>query len=414
MNVNPSAMNTTPDLFRIDKNIAHNIDYISKSSNDKNIVNSDGNLIKNLIYYFCYSYQNNLFNFGAFDVYDFASKFGYSPKYLSKRHPAPEQFKNKADNEINALYERQEDDINYKIYDSVIENALFILHTKPIVFIRGAKTVDYSNKEITYSTDSNSYLVINQLTTQKISRLTKEHGGHRKLHGHAGDKNIYSYTLDKLFIENLSHYYLKGARESLLHLRKSSLDDLYLYLLNLKNNLQVKGQNQTTLSETINFELLCDLAHIKSIKESGEPYENKYRKRDLIRALREIHNKSELKFDLQWTKRPNDKFYFIPIFIFEKPQKIDPIKERDAIFKSRLGHELIDSFRVLNKASYYSDKRDERFIEWLRDTNLHVKEKILAYENANFRTYGKISPYIDSMKENFIKKCATVTSLKEL
>lgn len=407
-------MTTTPDLFRIDKNIAHNIDYISKYNNDRNIVSSDGGLIKNLIYFFCYSYQNNLFNFGTFDVYEFASTFGYSVKYLSTRHPAPEQFKNKTAKDISALYERQDVDVNCKIYDSVIENALYILHTRPIIFVRGAKTVDYNNSKITYSTDSNSYLVINQLSTQKISKLTKEKGGQRKLRGHAGDKNLYSYTLDKLFIENLSHYYLKGARESLLQLRKSSLDDLYLYLLNLKSNLQVKGQYQTTLNETPNFELLCSIAHIKSIKENGDPYDNKYRKRDLVKCLREINDKSELKFEFHWTKNPKDRHFYVPIFIFEQQEKKESDKEREGVFKIRLAHELLDAFRVINSAQYYSDNRNELFIAWLRDINVNVKEKSLAYETAVFKTFGKLSQYIENMKDSFIKKCATITSLSEL
>jgi hypothetical protein len=98
----------TQDVFRIDKNIAHNIDYISKYNSERNIITSDGGLIKNLIYYFCYTYQNNLFNFGSFDVYDFASKFNYSVDYLKGRHASPEQLKNKSPNEVSSLYERQE------------------------------------------------------------------------------------------------------------------------------------------------------------------------------------------------------------------------------------------------------------------------------------------------------------------
>jgi hypothetical protein len=403
----------TQDVFRIDKNIAHNIDYISKYNSDRNIITSDGGLIKNLIYYFCYTYQNNLFNFGSFDVYDFASKFGYSVDYLKGRHTSPEQLKNKSVDDVSSLYERQDEDINFKIYDSVIENA-FTLHTKPIVFVRGAKTVDYQNSKITYSTDSNSYLVITQLSIKTISKLTKDNGGQRRLRGKAGDKNIYSYILDKLFIENLSHYYLKGVRESLLQLRKSSLDDLYLYLLNLKSNLNVKGQHQTTIAETPNFELLCNIAHIKSIKENGEPYDNKYRKRDLVKCLREINTKSELKFEFHWTKNTNDRHYYVPIFVFEKPEKKDINSERDSIFRTRLSHELLDAFRVINGQQYYSENRNELFMTWLRDININVKEKVLAYETACFKTYGRLSPYIENMKESFIKKCAGITSLSEL
>jgi hypothetical protein len=401
------------DIFRIDKNIAHNIDYISKYNNDKNIVNSDGGLIKNLIYFFCYTYQNNLFNFGTFDVYEFATKFGYNVDYLKGRHPEPEQLKGKAKNEISALYQRQAEDLNFKIYDSVIENALYTLHTKPIVFVRGAKTVDYQNNKILYSTDSNSYLVITQLNIKTISKLTKENGGQRKLRGKAGDKNVYNYSLDRLFIENLSHYYLKGVRESLLQLRKSSLDDLYLYLLNLRSNLYYKGQNQTTLAETPNFELLCNIAHIQSVKENGEPYDNKYRKRDLVKCLREI-TKTELKFEFHWTKREKERHNFVPIFVFEPQQKVDSEKERETVFKTRLAHELLDAFRILKSKEYYSENRNETFITWLRDINQNDKEKALAYETAYFRSYGKVSPFIESMKISFIRKCASITSIKDL
>jgi hypothetical protein len=403
------------DFFRIDKNIAHNIDFISKSHNDESLVNSDGGLIKNLIYFFCYSYQNNLFNFGSFTVYDFASKFGYSEDYLKGRHVEPYQLKNKSKTEILALYKKQSEDINFKIYDSVIENALYILHTRPIVFVRGAKTVDYQNNEKIYTSESNSYIIINQLVVNKISKLTKANGGQRKLRGNAGDKYVFNYALDKLFIENLSHYYLKGVRESLLQLRKSSLDDLYLYLLNLRSNLYVKNQHQTTLEEYPNFELLCSLTNIKKVKSDGNKYDDRYRKRDLVKCFKEINKKTELKFEYQWTKKSADRQYFVPIIVFEEQEKTnEPFKERDNIFKTRLSHELVDAFRILHGSQYYSDNRNENIIAWLRDINLNVKEKVLAYETAHFKSYGKVSPYIENLKDQFIKGCATITSLNDL
>lgn len=329
----------TLDFFRIDKNIAHNIDYISKYHNDDHTINSDGNLIKNLIYYFCYSYQDksNLFNFGSFDVYDFAKKFGYAVEYLKRRHPLPEQLKGMSSAEIKEYYDRQDRDINFIIYDSIIENALYILHTKPIVFLRGAKTVDFKNNEVTYSNDSNSYLVIKQLNIKTINKILRENNSeNRKLLGNEGSKKIYTYTLDQLFIENLSHYYLKGNKESLLQLRKTSLDDLYLYLLNLRSNLAVKGEFQTTIEQTPGFELLCTIAHVKFHKEDGEPYDNKYRKRNLVKSLKEVSKRSELKFEFHWVKIKNQRFAYTPIFIFEAPTKPDLVK-RKKVF-SRYGY----------------------------------------------------------------------------
>lgn len=409
------ACNT--DIFRIDKNIAHNIDYISKYHNDDHTVNSDGNLIKNLIYFFCYTYQDkaNLFNFGSFDVYRFASQFGYSAEYLKRRHPAPEQLKGLSEPEIKEMYLRQEEDINFKIYDSIIENALYILHTKPIVFIRGAKTVDYKNNEVIYSTDSNSYLVIKQLSVKTIKKLLQENKTfNHKLVGNEGGKKVYNYTLDQLFIENLSHYYLKGNKESLLQLRKSSLDDLYLYLLNLRSNLAVKGIFQTTVTETPAFELLCTIAHVKLLKENGEPYDNKYRKRNLVLCLKEINNRSELKFELNWVKAKNNRFAYTPIFTFEPTVKPDLLKEKEGIFKLRLSHELLETFRILNSQEYYSDNRNQYFIQWLNNISVYEKEIKLAYEAAYFKSYGKLSSFIEDMKRSFVRNCATIKTFEEI
>jgi hypothetical protein len=401
------------DSFRIDKNIAHNIDYISKYSNDKNLVNSDSGLVKNLIYYFCHSYQNNLFNYGTLDVVDFSNKFGYSEHYLKGRHPEPEQFKGKTEVEIEQLYKRQDEDLNFKIYDSIIENALFILHTKPIVFARGAKTVDYKNNEITYTSDSNSYLIVQQLSIKTVSNILKENQANKKLRGNQGAKVVYQYALDRSFIENLSHYYLKGVRESLIQLRKSSLDDLYLYLSNLKNTLAIKSKNQTTREETPGFELLCRIANIKSVKENGEPYDNKYRKRDLIKCLKEINKKSELKFEFRWIKNPEDRWSYIPIFIFEA-QKVDLIEEKKSVFRTRLSHELLEAFRICKGAEYFSDNRDGLFLKWLKDSTANEKEKKLAYETAHFKTQGKISQFIDSMKDSFFQKLPVINSLNDI
>jgi hypothetical protein len=372
----------TVDIFRLDKTIVSNINKIHELGDS-----GDDNLINSLIQYFSYSYKHNIFGYGMLDPAIFAKKFHYPLSYLRSVHRNPYQLENMTKDEIAEYREKQKTDPDFRIWDSLLENALYILANKPISLTKGV--YKYKDKK------GEKLLVAIQIIKSVRAQYLKN------------NKVIYQIVLNEDFLTNLTSYFVKGDRYSLISLRKPALDTLYLYLLNLKNDLKVKGQSKTIPEETPHFDLLCKFAGISKTKKDGTDIEAKYLKRDLIKALKEIQNKTNLNFDFTATKKT--KYPYVFIFDFKTPigeyvQRIELKDEMAAIFKENLGRQLFAMFRtVYNKAATYDNSTDG-FQEWLFNATTHNEEKKLAYRQAQLHTYKKLHPDIRQMEEQFLKK----------
>jgi hypothetical protein len=234
------------NLIRIDKNIAHNIDlFISIDT----ISNEDKALIKSLIYYFCFSRQTDLFGFGTLDPKQFAAALNYNEGYLRKRHPNPLQLQKLTAEEKKFLYEQEKRNPAAKIFDSCLENALYILHTTALRFTRTAKEVVFENNTTRYTNISEAYILLPKLITTTVK-------------GKGSPKIFFTYDINKNFITNLSLYFLKFNKAALITLRRAGLDDLYLYLKNFKETLQEKSKTSTEIDRSLNFNHLCRIARI--------------------------------------------------------------------------------------------------------------------------------------------------------
>jgi len=106
-----------------------------------------------LIYFFCHCFQNNLFNFKTLDSNEFSSRFSYDIGFLRRKHPNPAQHTGLSDEEKQVIYDLQEEDpAGNRVFDSYLENALYNLSTKPLVFQRGVKTVSRNGDSVEYNT----------------------------------------------------------------------------------------------------------------------------------------------------------------------------------------------------------------------------------------------------------------------
>ena len=376
------------DYFRIDKNIAHNIDKIAAM-----IDPNDNALIKSLIYYFSYTYKSNFFHFGRLDPEKFAKDFGMTASYLRMPHKKPAQLADMSEDEKAIYYQEQAahpDDPSYRIWDSVLENALYVLSTKPLTLTRGGWTYAEGKRK-----SIQSIQIIKEVSAVYIPRKD------RRL-----KKVIYEFVLNEEFITNLTSYFLPSYKQALIDLRKSGLDNLYLYLSNLRDTLYAQGKHKTTIEATPNFSLLCDLAGIRQIKKDGNPYEPKYRKRDLIKALEKIKERSQLQFQFTPVKGVNEKFPFTFIFEFEKV-KAESLKkefeqEKISILHENILRELVAIFRAINinTSHLYSE---EEFYKWLT-SDINKEEKITAYRNAQIKTFRVLPQFINQIQEGFYKK----------
>lgn len=249
------------ELIRIDRRMAFSITELLK-----NIPEEDKMLCKNLLIYIAYKYRNSLFSDGIIDINEFAEEFGYNPKYLITQHPDPQILK--------------EPVINYpekaRYFTTYIGNALYCLKrfdVNVLKYEQGGK-VEIVN-----------FKLINSLSEKTI--------------GNVNDKRSrtyqYSYVADGLFLDNLTNFFVLTQKKAFLQLKNTYSVDLYLFLKNSKEALKHSLNNYPDSKELecwdISFETLCTIAHVSDYKKevNGQTiYENKYRKRDLIKHLDNI------------------------------------------------------------------------------------------------------------------------------
>ncbi len=388
----PSSIGIAPNLVRVDKNVAYNI-------TDFSLINDESGLIKSLIYYFCHSYQNNFFGYGVLDPMHFAKTFNYTTNYLQATVKKPAQFKGKSEKEISFLIQAEKEDPSQRVFDSRLENALYILSTQPVSFSNEGQIRDF-NEDIGYFYRKiSSMLFIEQLEV----RFTRPKSGRGK------EKILYNYQLNKEFVKNLSTFYLKANTNSFIKLRKANFDDLYIHLVTARTNLSVKNEHI--------YRPKFD--HLWSVLGKHRE-EKREQKRELKKALEKIQKETELNFELTWEKSPNSRFAYQPVINFEKifstpKEREDAIKnERRQVFDQNLIHEMLEVLKSVKPSKYYSENRENNFLNWMRDNKIDIREKSAAYEQAQLKTYLKIPKHIDAYKRSFFNNIKPTSTLKEI
>ncbi|MGB3849370.1 MAG: hypothetical protein WA958_05340 [Tunicatimonas sp.] len=376
------------DLIRIDKNVGKNV-------LDFSALGKDAPLIKSLIYFFCHSYQNNLFGHGTLDPAVLAKEFKFTTNYLRSRHDDPTQLKGYTSEEVKELYALQEEQPEMRVWDSILENALWILKTTKINYRYGGQVFDpqsdqKESKSKTYYSEVKS---IQFLTELSVTFRKNEHGGKEKV--------LYHYALDPSFVENLTNYYFKADHRSISLLRKPALDDLYVYLKNLRASL--KGQDATA-----SFSLLCELAHI-DIQDS------KQRKKKLNKCLKRIAEDTDLKFIIRWEKdKPEVRYRYKPIIVWESEPAIDGKAERNNIFYQKLVHELIQIYRKKRVRKVYNTSSEQKFLDWCRNSTTDQDEKVLAFQNAYFDIWRQVIKSDEYSVRRFMEQLPMINTIADI
>ncbi|MDR0680461.1 MAG: hypothetical protein LBG15_01220 [Dysgonamonadaceae bacterium] len=390
--------------YRIDKNIAKSIDILWLD--DLHLSNETKGIIKNLIFYICLQRQeqNNLFNEGVIEIAKFAKEMNYSETFLRMKEENPFEFRGKSPEEIKKRYEEEKNDPAKKVWDSKIENAMFILNKQPVQLRSGAERCVYDDneKKAVRTSILESYILIKktELTTVKSKKGLPT--------------IVIRYNADDIFLANMSLLYNKFNKHSVLLLRRNNLDDLYIILKSFKDELRNNKNEGKTLDRSRNFNYLCQIAHISSTKKDGTPLDKRKIKDKLNKALKEINATTDLKFTVKWEKQNNTSTYrYLPYFYFDEVETLIPgirmsferKAEKRKIFKENLLHQLLPIFEKYNK-----EKNEDLLLKWLKN-NQNEKEKDLAFRNAQYASFGKIPAFIDSMVTKWL---ASLPSLKSL
>ena len=397
---------TSNKLLRLDKNVANSIDQIidlSQSlgtSGDLYMTTEDKNMINNIIFFLCHSKQNNLYGFGGIIPKEFADFIGVTEGYLRKRHNNPVQLRGKTADEIKQMYKIQEQDPTFRIYDSILENALYTLNTVPLNFRTSAKEAIKEGSETKYILMSKTYILLEELNTIIIR-------GNR-----GGEPRVsYKYTLHEKFQRNLSLYFMRFDVKSVISLRRAGLDELYIYLKNLKDIFLEKKKAGDTYDRKLNFNQMCSLADVPRYAKDGSEFKNprniKYK---LNAAFQKVNKETDLRFTIQWGKyhdtSPGNyvpKIYFDEVEQYQKTKGheiyMDLIKfhERRMIFRQNLILELIKCYGNHNEDH---DNTEERLLEWIV-SDKDMQSKDLAFRNAQYESFGRVHPNIDKIVDDW-------------
>lgn len=371
---------------RVDKNIVSNIDKLFKHD----ILSEDEGLIKSLLYYFAKSYEKNYFTFGLLDPEDFAKEMGYSLSYLRKRHANPHQLKGLSSELIDSLYSKEHQDPNLKIWDTTLENALYLLCEVPLNLDRTGKY----------------YSVNNYIRTEKIVSKIQILTDIRCEHVLRGDGRMervqYKYIINSQFIYNTTCYFVTGLQNTLIKLRKTKDDKAYLYFKNLQGSLFSVGSEDLHRDCNLSFSLLLDLFDINTKTKDGRMISD-LRLADKIKAkLEELRTATEVNFQYSMKREKTDLYNPYKVVI-TFPNTTDKhynrkFEQRANIFFLHLMHSLIEMYKT-KLGVEYPDERE--FYSWLTDS-VDSQLKELAFKNAQFFTFNKLTTKTDQLAKRWI------------
>lgn len=323
---------------------------------------SGDRVAESLLAYICWQYQFDVFQYGFLDPEKFANQMGYSLNYL--RETLEEQLTFQAKDTPKermphpvSLRVRSKDEIRGDDYRCIkrIDNAFYLLSHR-LVSIEGLRTVNtqYGKHLERHNT---TYVIL-----EYFAIVQNEISG----------KISYKYRLSEPFRLALNNYYLTFTLDSLVKLRRRGLSALYGHLVTVSRAVFAQGRTKTLLDSTPSFELLCNLGNI----EYASPAE---RKKNLSKDLLAVDKLSNLHFDFEWVRGPNQKERYTIIFTF-KPEvgdmpstrfgqnsTIEARNNRVSIAVLEFTHNLIKACPI----DYQSISRTtkEQFFEWLSDLN---------------------------------------------
>jgi hypothetical protein len=217
-------------------------------------------------------------------------------------------------------------------------------------------------------------------------------------------KTVYCVELDERFIHSLTQYFVRGKMATLVELRKSKLDILYLKMLQYKESAFLKGSYAVELK---NFGVLCQWAGVAERKKDGLPVASKKRKQQVMEALRVLNEKTDLSYTFEATTSRGQKFpYTFRITFNSTPQAIAQKEEENRsdmalVFQETLMRDLFDLWKMYrNGDGNPYDINIQEFSDWLC-ADADYEEKKNVYLVAATKIFGKWKPGQTSREAQF-------------
>jgi hypothetical protein len=337
----PNQVTSSGDvqIIRIDKNIAkQGIDFI-------NTYGQEGQMIFDIVMYIANSFQNNLFNYGVFDINDFAEQLGYTVSNLKRKHPKP--FQNVKMRDLD------NPEMNF---ESIIENALYKAAKINLEFSRNVK--DYTNNE-----------EIKEIEFYQLIKTLRKHRSMKR-------KDVFYYTFEvsDIFTFHLSKYFTLSDISSLKALRKKNGVFLYFYLKTIQEAQRINKEDK--INATPAFDILCEKAEINMSRPRDA-------KQKLIQKLDFIKEHTDLNFTYMFYNKNGKYKYGIKIAFLDNAKFLhDPVERKIA---SETTKKAMEDMIMFNLIKIYRERYQNlgrlnqgKFSEWFM-SDKDKEEKFQSY-----------------------------------
>lgn len=340
--------------LRVDRNVAFNVLQFEKVADRQTAI-----ILKALILYFSKSFERDLFGYETLDPYKFSKEMDINRATLFKKHPDPVFVKNhhlsRAQLELKENESKRiKEDV--RIWDSYLENALYILFSYPIFesYKGSTETSDFVG--------ISNFLILRDLSVH----APKTNSGRNQ-------KIFYKYKLDEYFERNLRKYFLQVDVKVFTDCKNKGVEGFYLQLSNIYESYKKKGLN-------IYRWKFNDLLEYFAISDKIEIKHQKHKLTVQLRKVEKLLGDSipGLKFD--WVKGDKQRWAYVPVVRWDqvdlKEVKAYDRKVLDDVFLKHLKRHL---FEVYVRQSEDKPLVKMDFYKWLgsvEDKDLKISSYI--------------------------------------
>lgn len=368
------------DKINVDKNIVENI-------NDFSVYGKDEPLVKALLYYIAYQHRYNPEEFGILDPEKFAAVCGFTPNYLRNRHDEPAMLMGLSSKQVERLYAAAEDDVQHKVLDSNLENALYKLMRINMVYQNKPRIYTLKDNKMVQETSFHSFNFIQNL---KVAQIKTPSGR---------SKTIYQYEVTESFINHMGLYYMPCDLQLLVFYRKKRRDDLYLFLVRAREYCRFSKQDQFTS----NLDQLCRWANINLTSD-------REKKRKITATFKDFEEKVDFKFTLQWHRRDGERWEYVPVLYFadiakEGNSREAVRREKIEVFFNNLVNELGSIYKENMPVAVYGPEYVSGLLQFIQNGECWT-EKLNAYIRAEIRSYKNPDQQVRTRASEFFMAAA--------
>lgn len=359
----------------------------------------DSRLIKSLILFFHNEVQNNIFGCSSFDVNSFAELMGFEVSNLNAKHPNPFQLKIMSEEQRSQLIKEEErskkkwesDRLPYQaqIWDTVLENALYILCTQSIKLEYGS-SVSYDDVSVINTGITGQRYLNSVEKTIQVSEKNQL-------------KKVYSYELNKDFLISTLRMYSNIDIKKISIFRKRKLDNFYIFLSSIVNYKLYEAKSQGITKDYGFFECRYQFyyALVKRIMglNCKSEAENKRKIQDKLTTLKTMVEPDEFSFEPEWInidKTSRYKYDLLIKFTIPRSRIKSDEEAKQAIERTSKEVSFFNlyhtGFRDRVPELYFTGTMYDKVIgfrSWLQDDAKDFNIKLAIIEDSHEMVFGK-------------------------